>query len=80
LEKYATALSNLVQHTKIDTRKHGKSLIAIQQYLDAYNKIFNASQRESIWDMKSLRRLEVGSWIGIKTRIAIAAPTKILNH
>jgi hypothetical protein len=29
LEKYSRALGNLVQHTKVDTRKYGKNFIAV---------------------------------------------------
>jgi hypothetical protein len=81
LEKYSIGLGDLVQHTKIDTRKHGKTLIAIQQYLDAYNKLFNDPDPDkSIWDMQSLNNLAQKSWIDMKTREAIAAPTRILNQ
>lgn len=79
LEKYSVALGDLVQHTKIDTRKHGKSLIAINQYLDAYNKLFNDDPRTSIWDMDSLHNLAQNSWIDLKTNLAIAMPSLILS-
>jgi hypothetical protein len=29
LEKYSRGLGNLVQHTKVDTRKYGKNFIAV---------------------------------------------------
>lgn len=80
LEKYSIALGDLVQHTKIDTRKHGKTLIAINQYLDAYNKLFNVDPNSSLWDVKSLNNLAKNSWIDIKTKLAIIAPSVILSH
>ena len=78
LEKYAMALSNLVQHTKIDTRKQGKTLIAQQQYFDAYKNLFESAE-ESIWDTESLNRLANDSWIRLKTYNAIKAPMRILG-
>lgn len=80
LEKYSIALGDLIQHTKIDTRKHGKTLIAINQYLDAYNKLFNADPRTSLWDMSSLENLAQNSWIDLKTKLAIQAPSRILSQ
>ena len=78
LEKYAMALSNLVQHTKIDTRKQGKTLIAQQQYFDAYKNLFESAE-ESVWDIESLNRLANDSWIRLKTYNAIKAPMRILG-
>lgn len=80
LEKYSIALGDLVQHTKIDTRKHGKTLIEINQYLDAYDKLFKNDSDSSLWDMRSLKNLSQGSWIDLKTRLAISAPSKILSN
>ena len=79
LEKYAMALSNLVQHTKIDTRKQGKTLIAQQQYFEAYKKLFENTE-DSIWDQDSLTRLASESWIRLKTYNAIKAPQNILGE
>lgn len=80
VEKYSIALSNLVQHTKIDTRKHGKSLIQQAKYLDAYDKLFNPKDTSmSLWDLDSLKRLANNSWIEQKTRNAIALPKMILS-
>jgi hypothetical protein len=36
LDKYAQAMSNLVNTTKIDTKKHGKSFIEQQSYMDQF--------------------------------------------
>ena len=81
LEKYAVALGGLVQHTKIDTRKHGKSIIEINRYLDDYNKIFHpAAPEKSIWDVKSLQDFANRTWIEQKTRSAISLPSFVLQH
>jgi len=44
LEKYAIALGNLVQTTKIDTKKQGKSLLEVYNYYNKYSKIFNSDE------------------------------------
>lgn len=79
LEKYSVALSNLVQHTKIDTRKQGKTIIETLKYLDGYTKIF-FPKGGSIWDMDSLTNLRTRSWIGSKTIRAIALPMGIIGE
>lgn len=79
LEKYSIALSELVQHTKIDTRKHGKSFIEILDYLRRYNKIFHPAIDTSLFDMESLHRLINESWIETKTQRAISLPFEILG-
>jgi hypothetical protein len=80
LESRSIALSNMVQHTKIDTRKHGKDLISINAYKDGYRKLFHpVDPDKSLWDTNSLRNLERNSWIGVKTDLAIAMPSLILG-
>jgi len=80
LEPKAIALGDFVQHTKIDTRKHGKDLISINNYKDSYDKLFHPiDPKKSPWDMISLWELERKSWIGIKTDLAISAPSMILG-
>lgn len=78
LEKYATALGGLVQHTKIDTRKHGKSIIEINRYLDEYLDIFEPVN-PSIWDVQGLQDFARRTWIEQKTKAAIAMPSFILG-
>ena len=81
LESRSIALSNMVQHTKIDTRKHGKDLISINAYKDGYRKLFHpVDPDKSLWDTNSLRNLERNSWIGVKTDLAIAMPSLILGN
>lgn len=81
LEKYATALGSLVQHTKIDTRKHGKSIIEINRYLDGYNKIFHPDDpSKSIWDVQGLQDFARRTWLEQKTNAAIQLPSRILGR
>lgn len=81
LQQYAQALSNLVSYTKIDTRKHGKSLIQICKYLSNYNELFHPiDDSKSMWDMESLHNLIYGSWIEQKTKTAIRLPMQILSN
>ena len=76
INKYATQLANLVSLTKIDTRKHGKTILQQQIYLKKYMDL----QRSDIFDRQSLERFLKGSWIDSKTYSAITLPTKILGR
>ena len=76
INKYATQLANLVSLTKIDTRKHGKTILQQQIYLKKYIDL----QRSDIFDRQSLERFLKGSWIDSKTYSAITLPTKILGR
>lgn len=81
LEKYAVALGGLVQHTKIDTRKHGKSIIEINRYLSEYNKIFDPDEPDkSIWDVRTLQNFATSTWIDQKTKSAIRLPSFVLQN
>ena len=73
---YATQLANLVSLTKIDTRKHGKTILQQQVYLKKYMDL----QRSDIFDRQSLERFLKESWIDSKTYSAINLPTKILGR
>lgn len=76
INTYATQLANLVSLTKIDTRKHGKTILQQQIYLKKYMDL----QRSDIFDRQSLERFLKGSWIDSKTYSAITLPTKILGR
>lgn len=81
LQPYSQALSNLVTYTKIDTRKHGKSLIQINRYLSNYNELFHpVDDSHSMWNKASLDDLIYGSWIEQKTQSAIRLPMQILAN
>lgn len=72
LDKYGQALSDLVNATKIDTKKQGKSYIEQQAYLEKYNNVFDPDK--SAFEAVGLRRLqgvEGESYIHKKTTNAI---------
>lgn len=80
LEKYANALSGLVQHTKVDTRKYGKNFIAVRKYAQECNDIFYPEDPEtSVWDLPSLRRMYEHSWLKTKTELVAQFPAKIFG-
>lgn len=77
LEKYSIALSTLVQYTKIDTCKQGKTFIEMYRYLDMYDRLLNNDK--SLWDRKSIQNLAIKSWIESKTRDACTFPFEVLS-
>jgi hypothetical protein len=80
LEKYSLALSGLVQHTKVDTRKYGKNFIAVQKYAQETKEIFYPeNENESIWDLPSLRRMYNHSWLRTKTELVAEFPSRIFG-
>ena len=76
INMYATQLANLVSLTKVDTRKHGKTILQQQIYLQKYLEL----QRSDVFDRQSLEGFLKGSWIDSKTYNAIKLPTKILGR
>jgi len=49
-DRYATALSNLVKYSKIDTKKHGKSVVEQMIYQKGYSKTFDTTREESLFE------------------------------
>lgn len=80
LEKYSIALGNLVQKTKIDTKKQGKSFLAIYKYRADFYRMFYGKDEDSLWDMNSLHNLAERSWIKTKTDYACTLPLTILGN
>lgn len=80
LEKYSIALGNLVQKTKIDTKKQGKSFLAIYKYRADFYRMFYRKDEDSLWDMDSLHNLAERSWIKTKTDYACTLPLTILGN
>ncbi len=79
LEPYALSLSNLVQYTKIDTRKQGNTFIDMRRYELGYNQLVDPPRNAlgepaTLFDMDSINRLVTGSWIDAKTNSAINIP------
>lgn len=77
LEKYSIALSTLVQYTKIDTCKQGKTFIEMYRYLDMYDRLLNNDK--SLWDRESIKNLAMKSWIESKTRDTCTFPFDVLS-
>lgn len=77
LEKYSLALNMLVQYTKIDTKKEGKTFLEMQRYLDQYTKL--TTDEKSLWDLDSIQRLVRNTWIDSKTKDACNYPFKVLG-
>ena len=77
LEKYSIALSTLVQYTKIDTCKQGKTFIEMYRYLDMYDRLLNNDK--SLWDRESIKNLAMNSWIESKTRDTCTFPFEVLS-
>lgn len=77
LEKYSLALNMLVQYTKIDTKKEGKTFLEMQRYLDQYTKL--TTDERSLWDLDSIQRLVQNTWIDSKTEDACNYPFKVLG-
>lgn len=77
LEKYSNALNNLVQYTKIDTRKQGKNFLEMQAYLRGYENLTNP-ETDQLFDMDSINNLIHGTWIEQKTRDAIQEPMRVM--
>lgn len=79
LEPYSSALSNLVQYTKIDTRKQGNTFIDMYRYRLGYNdfahpRVNGNGNAQSLFDIESVKNLVNGSWIEAKTKTAIELP------
>lgn len=79
LEKYAIALGNLVQTTKIDTKKQGKSLLEVYNYYNKYSKIFD-SDENGLFDRQSLSDFVNGTWIDNKTNYICKLPFTVLRN
>lgn len=75
LNRYATQLANLVSLTKIDTRKHGKTILQQQIYLRKYNKL----KTSNVFESESLDNFLKNSWIDTKTTSAITLSSQILG-
>lgn len=80
LEKYSIAFGNLVQRSKIDTKKQGKSLIAVNNYYNNYmNMFYPEDETQSLFDVQTLHNLAEKSWIQKKTDYVCKLPFIILG-
>lgn len=72
-DDYADALGNLVQTTKIDTKKHGISFLEQKEYERRYNEL---SDKDSNMFDDNLQAMLNDSFIEHKTRIAVGDSRK----
>lgn len=79
LKPYSNALNNLVQYTKIDTRKQGKNFLEMRSYLYGYNNLVGADANKSLFDMQTIRNLVDNTWIDQKTIDAITTPMEVMS-
>lgn len=75
-DEYADALGNLVQSTKIDTKKHGISFMEQRQYMNRYNEL--KDYENNLFDYNLKNMLE-DSFIDYKTNAAIPLLKEILG-
>jgi len=74
---YAQALSDFVNVTKIDTKKHGKNLTEQLVYLEKFRNLFGS--KDSLFDVSSLTRLKDMSFIGYKTEDTIKLTKDVMS-
>lgn len=78
-DKYANALSNLVKYSKIDTKKHGKSVVEQMIYQKGYDRTFDTSRDDSLFEPVGLDAMQNDSYIATKTENAINSTRGILQ-
>ena len=78
-DKYANALSNLVKYSKIDTKKQGKSVVEQMIYQTGYNRTFDTTREDNLFDPVGLSSMQNKSYIATKTDNAIGATKDILR-
>ena len=75
-DKYANSLNQLVQATKIDTKKQGNTVQQQKEYAARYLKLLN----NKYFDTDSLLRMMYGSFIDFKTRLGTNMLGDILSQ
>ena len=78
-EPYANSLSALVQYSKIDTKKHGKSIAEQFVYKQGYEKIYDTTRDDNLFDPVGIEKMQKDSYIGTKTENAIQTTLDILS-
>lgn len=76
---YANALSNLVMYSKIDTKKHGKSVTEQIVYKEGFVKTFDTDRESSLFEPIGLQNMLHDSYIYTKTINAIDCVRDILG-
>ena len=78
-DKYANALSNLVKYSKIDTKKHGKSITEQYIYKKGYDITYNTDRDSNLFESTGLNNMMTRSYIDTKTVNAIDSVRDILG-
>lgn len=77
LQEKAADLSHLVQYTKIDTKKQGKTVIEQQAYLQQFRKLLDP--KNSPFEKQGIYEMLTDSFIQDKTNVAIGAMNRMLS-
>lgn len=77
LQEHAKDLSTLVQHTKIDTKKQGKTVLEQAAYESAYDKLLD--EKKSPFEYDSICNMLKDTFIDCKTRGAIGSMRRLLE-
>jgi len=78
-DKYANALSNFVKYSKIDTKKHGKSVTEQYIYKKGYDITYNTDRDSNLFESTGLNNMMTRSYIDTKTVNAIDSVRDILG-
>lgn len=78
-DKYANALSSLVTYSKIDTKKHGKSVTEQMVFEEGFYRVYDISRESNLFEPIGLTNMKNKSYIGTKTQNAISSVRDILG-
>ena len=78
-DKYANALSSLVTYSKIDTKKHGKSVTEQMVFEEGFYRVYDISRESNLFEPVGLTNMKDKSYIGTKTQNAISSVRDILG-
>lgn len=79
-DKYANALSSLVTYSKIDTKKHGKSVMEQIVFKEGFDKTYDVLRESNLFEPRGLLNMRDKSYIGTKTNNAIDSVRDILGR
>lgn len=70
-DNYANALSSLVKYSKIDTKKHGKSVVEQIVYRNGFQKTYDVTRESNLFDPVGLTHMLEDSYIQNQTNNAL---------
>ena len=79
MDPYAKSVSSLVKYSKIDTKKQGNNYVEQQLYLQGFVDLFYSNEAGGLFESKPLINMADKSYIGTKTKNAIAITKSILQ-